>query len=317
MRSLLAGCAVILCIACGSANTSTSSFEDNDSSVSGETGNNGDSSVDPDTGDPKPPKDTGGGGEDTGMPPKMDTAPPALTLDNVCQRLADATCTSALGSCCGTKGLAYKEAGCRAAITASCGEQVKAIKEGKGTFSEAAFPACATALNALALKCSVPILEFLKSYAACDQLLNGYRAPGDSCGDDWECKVSPGAFANCSNSGRCESVSIVGKDAMCVYAGSTRAFCDYGLACYFTSSSAGTCNAAKAIGAPCDASWQCGFGNYCERGFVGMGKCVAGLGVGATCYDNDRCASGGCVSNKCTDPNSTLASPALCSGATG
>lgn len=317
MKSLLAGCAAVLCIACGSASSSTSTFEDNnDSSVESETGTPGsDTGVTPGSDTSVTP------GTDTGTVITDDTGtvkpetPAPLSLDNVCERLADATCTPAFSSCCSTKGFKYDAPGCRLAVMTGCNAQVKLIKDGKGSFAEAAFPACVAGVNHLADKCTVPILDFLKSYAPCEQLLNGSRAPGDSCGSDDECKVPAGGFPNCNSMGRCESTSIVGKDAPCMYAGSTRAICDYGLACNFTSSTGGTCGTAKAIGATCNNNLECGFGNYCERGFIGSGKCAAGLAAGAGCGENGQCASGSCVSNKCTDPNTTLASNPLCNGA--
>lgn len=303
--------------ACGSANVSESSFDDpslNDASSTGDTSTTTtDTSTPPtdDTSTDPPKKDGDPPGEDTAKP---DTGAP-LSLDNVCNRLADATCTAAFSSCCGTKGFSYKEAGCRAAVNASCAAQVKEIKGGKGTFNAAAFPACVSAWNALATKCSVPILEFLKTYTPCDQLLNGNQTPGNSCGEDWQCKAAEGTFANCGREGRCESIAIVGSGAACVYGGYSRAICDYGLQCAFTSSTSGTCKTATKLGAPCMNHFECGFGNYCDRGFLGTSpKCTAAGALGASCGEGPQCASGNCTGGKCTDPNASIADAALCTG---
>jgi hypothetical protein len=326
MTSFTARCAYTLAIAllstaCGSAKVSASAFDETaDGSTTGDTSaTGGDTSITPeDTADMPPKKDTGG-------PPVMDTATPPpdtgsgpVTLDNVCTRLADATCSPALGACCGTKGITYKADGCRAAVLAGCGEQVKAAKIGKVTFSAAAFPFCATALNSLATKCDVPILDFLRSYAECNQLLQGFTSPGSPCMEDWECKVSEGAFASCSSrDNRCESIAIVGKDAICNYGGSARAICTYGQACYFTSGASGQCKPAKTLGSSCNQNFECGFGNWCQRDLVGNQKCVAGGGLGASCTENFQCASSACSGGKCTDPNASLATPELCTGAAG
>lgn len=326
MTSFTARCAATLAIAalttaCGSAKFSASAFDDEpagDSSTAGDTN----ASVDTggpgpsDTKDP-PKKDSDLPGEDTGTP-VPDTGSGPVTLDNVCDRLATATCTPAFSACCSTKGFAYNASGCRAAVMATCDEQVKAAKTGKVTFSAAVFPFCAAALNTLASKCSVPVLEFLRTYAECNQLLQGFTSPGSPCSEDWQCKVGEGAFAACNREGRCESLAVVGKDATCTYAGFTRAICTYGQACYFSSGASGVCGAAKAIGASCNNSLECGFGNWCQRDITGLSsKCVAGGGLGASCTENVQCASSGCAGGKCTDPFTTLASPELCTGAPG
>lgn len=325
MTSLLARCVglttiALLSAACGGA-TDASAFDDKgDASTSDETSTGADTSVTPGTDtakDPPPKKDSDVPGDTT--PPPPDTAS-TLTLDNVCARIADITCTGTYGTCCSAKSIPYKESGCRAAVLASCGDQVDAISGGKGTFNPAAFPACASAWSSLASKCSVPILEYLRTYAPCNQLLNGGTAPGGSCNNDWECKVPAGAYANCNNDGRCETIVIAPKDAMCNYGGSTRAFCDYGLSCSFMSGGAsGTCRTAKAVGVACNNSFECGFGNWCDKGSFGgtSGKCAVGLAAGASCFGNEQCASSGCSGGKCTDPNATPAISVLCNGTGG
>lgn len=316
MKSLSVVAIALLC-GCSSANTSTTDFEENtagDSSTTDESGSKNDSSITDKDAGTEPTSDTAMI-EETKVSP--DTAPPPLTLDNVCARIADMTCTTSYASCCGSKGFPFKESGCRAAVLAACGEETKAIAAGKGTFNAGAFPACAKGWNDLATKCTVPLLEYVEAYTPCQQLLNGGTAPGSACDSDNQCKAGEGAYADCGGDGRCETTAIVGKDAACVYSGSTRAICDYGLACNFSSSSMGKCVPAKPIGASCNNSLECGFGNWCERGLLGGGKCAVGRAAGAGCAGNEECASGGCVSNKCTDPNATPAIRVLCNGTTG
>lgn len=324
MKSLSVVSVILLCAACGGGNSSASSFNEQnnggDSSTTGdETSTTTDSSVTPDKDAKEPPGKDSGTPTDDAPVVTTDTGapPPMLTLDNVCARLADVTCTSAYASCCSTKGLTYKESGCRAAVLAGCDAEVKNISAGGGTFNPGAFGACAMGWNALATKCTVPLLEYLKTYAPCQQLLNGKTAPGASCTEDYQCKAGETAYANCASDNKCESTMIAGKDAPCMYGGYARAICDYGLACNFSGSTSGTCRAAKAIGASCNNSLECGFGNWCDKGLLGGGKCAAGGAAGAFCSSNDSCASGFCNSGKCSDPNASPAIAVLCSGTTG
>lgn len=302
----------LLLVACGGPNNAAI-FDDPGESDASSTG---DGSTTTDTGT-SPGTDSGGGGnKDTGTTPG-DTAPPpeTITLDNVCAKLADAYCTSTLESCCGTRSLAWDEAGCRDAITTECGYRVDDTKAGNATFDPSAFAGCKAAWSSLTTKCSVPALEFIKVDAICGHLFMGDVPPGDSCAEDWECKVGPGAFGNCNSSGRCESIRVVGKDQPCAYSGSTRALCDYGLACSFSSGGGGTCKDAKPVGSTCNSSYECGFGFYCQRsGGSSTGKCAAGLPAGATCYSNESCASASCSGGRCSDPNYTPASSFVCDG---
>jgi hypothetical protein len=300
----------LLAVACGGANANDSVFQEPgaDAAAGSDTANTGGQ----DTGGTNPRKDSGGTVvEDTAAP---DTGTP-ITAENVCTKLADAICTSALSTCCGTKGIEYNASGCRDAITKDCTDKQAAVTDGRTTFNADAYGACVGAWSALTTKCSVPILEFVKTYAACDQLFNGTTAFRDSCAEDYECKVAPGAYANCTSGGQCDSVAVVGNGAPCGTLSTTRAYCDYGLYCQYTSSSSGTCRTAKAIGATCNNSNECGFGNWCNRGgFGSSGTCAAGSPAGTYCSYNEVCASGECSSNRCTDPNVSVAGPAVCNG---
>lgn len=307
-----------LTAACGSASVTAETFQDpqnaGDAATTDDTSiATGDTTTGGDADRPPPGKDTGGD-----PPPPADTKPtePPLTIDNACERLAEQRCTSAFSACCTTEGYAVKEGACKTEFLATCSAQVKEIKGGKGTFNPAAFGACAAGLNTLNVKCNTPILEYLKTIAPCDQLFNGWIAPGSSCGEAWQCKVPEGSFASCNRDGRCEAIAIVGLDKMCTYSGSTRAICDYGFQCAFASGTfSGTCRVAKALGGPCNSSTECGFGNYCERGLIGGGKCIAGLAAGASCGEGAQCASGNCPSGKCTDPMVAPVEPRSCNGA--
>ncbi len=272
----------------------------------------------------------GSTGEDSAVPvddaevpdtePPPDTAEP-LSVDNVCERLADAVCTSSFQSCCTTKGFAWAESGCRAAITAVCGVEVAQVKAGKGTFAPDAFDACSAAWTSITTTCSVPLLDYLEAYAPCHALFPGTIAPGSNgCSEDSDCKVPAGSFAHCRDDGRCEAVAIAQKDKACNTSFSTfnKSYCDYGLYCSSTVG-AGTCREGKAIGASCTQSGECGTGRWCERtgGPTSSGKCAAGLAFNASCSFDAQCASGDCRTGKCTDPNVTPASAPLCSGTAG
>ena len=181
------------------------------------------------------------------------------------------------------------------------------------TFNVDAYDACVSAWTALSAKCSVGVLDFVKLYAPCNQLFNGTTPFGSACTEDYHCKVSPGAYANCTNDNRCDSTVIVGAGAACGVVAGGRAYCDAGFYCNYTSSSSGTCRETK-LGNPCSENYQCGIGNYCSRSFGGSGSCAAGLAAGAMCGFGAQCASGTCASGRCTDPNVTVASREVCGG---
>ena len=312
MKSLCIGLACLLVAGCGSA-PDASAFNGGgngqDSGVGGGDTSNGDTHGGGGT-------DTSGGSdtrpppEDT-TPPPTDTAPPPVTLDDVCDRLAEVVCTSATSSCCASKGVTYDDGGCHAGVKAACGAEVDAVKAGTMTFDPKAFGACASVWGAMESKCSVPILDFVRSYTACELLFNGMGAPGDGCSAATDCKTDGLGYAECSSSsGTCTEFVIVGKDASCNYDGSTIHFCDYGLYC---SPSTNTCREAKGAGTGCTggpSDPSCGFGNTCSSG-----HCAPGAGDGASCFQDLECASWNCSSSfTCTDPNFEVATSSTCNG---
>jgi hypothetical protein len=302
----------LLAVACGGANASDATFAE-----PSDTGASATDTSAPGTDGAMPGTDSGTTNTDSATAP-VDTGPmpPPVTAENVCQKLADAVCTSSLATCCGKRGIEYKESGCKAAIMADCGDKQDAVKAGDTTLNLAAFDACVGAWSTLTTKCTTSILEFVKTYPPCNQLFNGTTPFGSSCAEDWECKVNPGAFGSCSSDNRCDSVTVVGSGAPCGVIMGNRAFCDVGLFCNYTSSTSGTCKETK-VGNPCTDNYQCGYGNYCSRPFGSSGTCAAGLAAGAMCGFNSQCASGTCASNRCTDPNVSLASREICTGAGG
>jgi hypothetical protein len=321
MKSFSIGCVATVSIAllvsaCGGANVADNVFADPgaDAAAGSDTQATGNDA-------PIGNNDGGNPKKDTGEPVEGDTAPPdtgaPLSADNVCSRLADAICTPALSSCCGTKGIEYKDSGCKSAVLKDCADKLTAVKDGKTTLNLDAYAGCVGAWSTLSTKCATPILEFVKTFAPCSQLFNGTTPFGNSCSEDYQCKVSAGAYGNCTTEGRCDSVTVVGKDAVCGTVSGNRAFCDYGLSCNYTSSSSGVCRTARAIGAACSQNYECGFGNYCSRSFGGSGSCAVGLASGASCSFPAQCASGSCSGGRCTDPNITLASPLFCNGSGG
>ncbi|MGZ6092052.1 MAG: hypothetical protein ACXWUG_08525 [Polyangiales bacterium] len=309
-----------LATGCGGSHSASIFDEQVDGATSSDTGGapGEDSSTTSDSSGPTDDSSTvvtdSGTATDTSKP----DAPDTITLDNVCDRLASAVCTKKLASCCGSKGVTYDEGNCRDAITTSCGDQVDAVKAGDGTFDATAFAACAAAWSTLEGKCSVPILDYVKTYPPCQQLLNGTVAPNDGCTKDSDCHAAPGQWVRCATDGsaRCNAFTIPGSGKPCGYGTGTAAICDYGLACNYTSMTMGTCKSAKGVGATCTQDTECGFGNYCAKSpFGGMsGTCATGLPYMTACSTSASCASGRCSSGSCTNPNFELAIPALCGG---
>ncbi|MBL8717746.1 MAG: hypothetical protein JNL79_17305 [Myxococcales bacterium] len=264
---------------------------------------------------------TDSGGPDT---PKTDTTPdlpppPPVTLDNVCDKLADAVCGKPASTCCTKSGFGFDEAGCRDGVKAGCADRVDDVKAGDSVFDASAFPACVDAWAKLETACTVNLLEFLRTYPPCQQLFRGTTAPGDTCTDDVECAGPPGAFGTCTDAGTCVQLTIVGKDAPCNIAGDVRATCDLGLFCNVTGGGAdpkGTCKAARKVGETCSFSrwFECGYGYVCQGGTGSSPKCAEGKPGGATCGGDWECASWQCASGRCSAANYPVASKGLCGG---
>jgi hypothetical protein len=203
-------------------------------------------------------------------------------------------------------------------VTAGCGVEVAEVKAGSGTFNPGAFPKCAAAWASLGAACTVPLLDYIEVYAACNQLFPGTVAPGGTCTEDNDCKVPEGSFANCRGDNRCEAIAVAKEGQPCNQGfGTSRTFCDNGLYCS-SPSGAGTCIKGKALGASCTQSFECGFGNWCSRpGGASMGTCTAGRGFDEGCSFDSQCASGDCNGGRCTDPNVTVATDEICTGGGG
>lgn len=257
-------------------------------------------------------------GADLGSDLGSDTPPPPpVTLDTVCDKLADAVCAAPLATCCTKSGFGYDGPGCRDAIKASCGDWVADVKDGTKTFDASAFPGCAAAWGKLETACSVHVLEFLRTYPPCRHLFDGDTAPGDGCDVDEDCKSPPGGFGACTD-GSCVQYTVVGKDAPCNISGDVQSVCDLGLFCNVTGGGAdpkGTCKTARKLGESCTFSrwFECGPGYVCAGG-AGGSKCAEGKPGGATCAGGYECASWTCTAGRCTSPSHLVASRAICGG---
>ena len=305
-------------IACG-ASPDTGAFGSDD--PDGSTTTDGGGTDTTSSGDTTPGVDTGSPPVDTGLPPSdtrpppTDTTPPppTLTLDNVCEKLAGAICSTTTKNCCTSKGVKFDEGGCRTGVLAYCGALVDEVKAGDRTFDASKFDGCAAAWRTLTTTCSVPVLDYVKTYGVCEELLNGSIKPGSgTCTLESDCNVAPAALASCSSTtATCINLVIVGKDAPCNYDGSTRRLCDYGLYCPFTGVPS-TCKAARPSGSSCSGGSDpsCGWGNRCD----GSNHCAPGLPMGSSCGGDLQCASWGCSGSRCTDPNVQMAIPSTCSG---
>lgn len=304
-------------LGCGGSATPSGFADDAATDSTGTTDGGVDGAVD-DTGAPAD------GAGDTPADTPVDTGPP-VTLDNVCGLLADGMCGKAADTCCTKSGLGYDDKACHAAATASCGESVAAVKAGTRKFDGTALELCIAAWNKLETACTVNLIEFIRTYPACQKLFAGTLGPGTACKNDAECAPPPGGVGDCSDpnppfSGPvCRQYTIVGKDAACNVGGDVQAFCDLGLYCAVsTGSSKGTCKTAKKPSDSCDlaAWWECGYGYTCQAAspFGGGAKCAEGKAAGSFCTRDAECASWSCASGKCTSNNFPIANRALCGG---
>ena len=318
MRSLVIATALLSVSICACGSAPDSNLFDNggggghDAGVGDRDATVGDSAAPDETA--APPFDSGKDKDTDTVPPPPDVST-GVTLDDVCDKLADARCTAPTEACCTSKGIDYNDAGCRSGVKTSCGVLTAEAKAGRRTFDPSKFDGCAAAWKSLSASCSVPVLPYLKTSAACDALLPGLVSPGSACSADTDCSVEPGAAAICptKSTGTCENLLVVGKGAPCNYDGSVRRFCDEGLYCPFFTGGATTCKAAKPIGGMCSGFGDpsCGFGNRCDSFF----RCAPGLPKGSACVGPFECASWICATSaQCTDPEVTIASAATCNG---
>jgi hypothetical protein len=230
------------------------------------------------------------------------------TKDDVCSRLADATCTKTTADCCASGSIAYDAAKCRERVIASCTASLAAVAAGKLTFDGTAFPACALAEHKIFHTCYLPNLEIVSIAPPCSQLFNGTVAPGGPCATSGECKASLGTVPSCDATKHCTTLEIVADGAACsTTATSEIRLCDYGSYCDSTTSK---CVHGKPISEACSGELDptCGIGNRCADGF-----CGAGLGVGAACKSYVECASITCSdTGTCTDPTIKAATAGSC-----
>jgi len=311
MKSLWIGVGALLA-GCGSSVDATAFGGEDGGEDGGVDVGTTDGSVDTATAD-SPPADTA-----------VDTAPP-VTLDTVCSKLADGVCGKAANTCCSKSGLGYDDPTCHKNVMASCGESVAAAKAGTKKFDPSALGACIEAWNKLETACNVNLIEFVRTYPACQQLFGGKTPIGGACKADADCAAAPGTFADCpdptfpSGATTCRNYMVVGKDAPCTTSGDVQALCDLGLYCALGGTSGkGTCKTAKKPGDSCDPSawWECGYGYVCQGGspFGGANKCTEGKPAGAFCTRESECASWSCTGGKCGATSFPIATRDLCGG---
>ena len=326
-RSLTLGLAFILSspVACG-GHVDTSSFDTTDAGTGGDTSAPSDSYAGGETGFPF--YDVGPGPDapfpdspapidssvDGGVDGATDTGP-VIVPPSVCDKYAATICeAAATKACCDSQSVPYDKTGCTDSLTSYCRYQSDRVRTGKMTYDGSKLDECLAGWSKAMMACSLSWITFEKIYSPCSALFNGTTAAGSACKDDTDCKAPDGASASCDRtSKKCRVYDIVGKGAGCNYAGAVIHYCDLGLHCDVTSTTP-TCATDSAIGAACDGpdDASCGWGNVCKSN-----KCAVGLAPGATCTLNTECASWYCNAGKCSDSNTTLAVPFICSGAAG
>ena len=257
-------------------------------------------------------KDSGVVGTDTGIIGSDGGTVGPTPAD--CDVIAKATCTAATKSCCEAHGDAYDQLACEDVNDNWCTDGADGVSAGKTTYDPSFLSACADAWTKLTTTCSVPLLDYVRIYAPCSQMLNGKTAPGGTCVRSTECYAPPGFSAFCDTAGtatkHCRAYAIVGPGAACNYYGGTIRYCQTGYFCDYGGGPT-VCKPATPIGAPCFGvdDTSCGIGNTCKAG-----ACAVGAPFGAACVRDLECASWSCSGSKCTDPNGEVASPLFCNG---
>jgi hypothetical protein len=253
--------------------------------------------------------------------PPSETGPGPTTLDNVCTRLAAVICANPTQNCCTRRSIPYDSAGCQTGIGAWCGGLVSQVKAAQRTFNASAFDACATAWQSLETTCSVPFVDYAKTYAPCEQLFPGTVPAGSACGGDADCIAPPGGVSFCGASSKtCSTMVVVGQNQACSYDQTSLKLCDKGLYCPAQLNA--KCKTVTPLGGACTGpnDLSCGLGNQCGQTSTGSYQCKLGLPSGAQCTNNLQCASWSCngaspsSAGACTDPYAEMASPAICEG---
>ncbi len=237
------------------------------------------------------------GGDD--MPPDG-----AVPLENVCDVIASAACSSNTTTCCTASGFTFDEKTCRSRQKQYCDEQVAVVKAGKATYDATKIPGCVAAWKDTFSKCKVSLTDELRAGGACALVFRGTITRGSPCTSDGECKAPEGGLAACGSSKLCE-VLFYGEakaDEPCRTNGYQ---CAAGLQC----TGDNVCKPATPIGGACPSAMDqsCGFGNFCNAL-----KCAAGLPAGSACGNYLECASWQCVSSKCSDPTPPFANKFRC-----
>lgn len=247
---------------------------------------------------------------DTSVPDSStDSGPPITT---VCDTFATATCTPAFQMCCSSKGLAWDSLGCSDVAKLFCDSSRDGVTAGKTVYNATYADACAAAWKAATSSCVLSLTDWIKNRVPCAQTFNGKTAAGGACARDSDCHADAGGVGICDNTSKvCRQYAVVPKGSACNYFGVSPKICDKGLYCDFTTGAVPTCKNATPLGGSCFGidDQSCGLGNTCKAG-----HCAVGAPASASCTRDMECASWSCSVGKCTDPNVTLASKALCSG---
>lgn len=169
---------------------------------------------------------------------------------------------------------------------------------------QAALEVCLDTLQELATSCvGLP-------YSACQKVLKGTRATGESCTDLSECMTGtdpvacmiPGSDAtgkcqpiprgtlgdtcisDCFEGGSCSFTSIGSPDPMpsALCYSEDNLFCD-------STQEVPKCASTFAMGAECGSDWQCGADGYCDYLAAPM-ICKSRKSVGATCQFSSECS---------------------------
>ena len=214
----------------------------------------------------------------------------------------------------------WAAAACNSKVVTACGGSADSCNSRQSTYCQGLLPSnynsknaktCIIAVkNAYAdAKITADELKVVRDLGApCNQLVEGPKQAGDTCGADDECDSIIGLFCVIKagqTEGTCQVPQVVGGGLDC---SAPAAQCATGFYC-----NGQNCIVRVAEGGTCDLDHPCLETSQC-LGATGSMTCAAKAPVGGTCTKNEDCASTICAvgTNRCIDSVTLTPDSPLC-----